>query len=92
MAKKRKSASARKAPPAVKAHDQRERAAPVAGDAVVWPAGVEKRYGISSVTRWRWERTGTLPQRDIHVGGRSGWRPETLQIFEQRSTTNSPQA
>lgn len=68
------------APP--KPHDSRKRAAPIAGNAVVWPAGVQQRYGISDVTRWRWERAGTLPPRDVHVGGRSGWKPETLSAFE----------
>ena len=63
-------------------HDLRKRPAPIAGDAVIWPAGVERRYGVSPVTRWRWERDGDLPKRDIHVGGRSGWRPETLALFE----------
>jgi predicted DNA-binding transcriptional regulator AlpA len=63
--------------------DRRKRGAPVAGTAVVWVAGVEKRYGISSVTRWRWERDGKLPPRDVHIGGRSGWRPETLLAAER---------
>lgn len=54
-----------------------------AGTAVVWPAGVESRYGIAPVTRWKWERDGKLPARDVHIGGRSGWRPETLAAAEQ---------
>lgn len=58
------------------------RRAPHAGTAVIWPAGVEQRYGVSPVTRWRWERAGKLPPRDIHIGGRSGWRPETLAAAE----------
>jgi hypothetical protein len=78
MAPKKKSRRA-KAP---KPEDARTRPAPIAGTAVVWPAGVEQRYGISDITRWRWERAGKLPPRDIHVGGRSGWRPETLASFE----------
>lgn len=64
--------------------DQRKRAAPLQGTHVVWPAGVEARYGISPVTRWRWERDGTLPARDVHVGGRSGWKPGTLSTWEQK--------
>lgn len=63
--------------------DNRNRTAPVRGEAVVWAAGVERRYGISPVSRWRWERAGKLPPRDVHVGGRSGWRPETLEQFER---------
>lgn len=55
------------------------RRARTAGTRCVWPGGVELRYGISKPTRWRWERDGLLPPRDVHVGGRAvGWRPETL--------------
>lgn len=63
--------------------DKRRRPAPLAGTAVVWPSGVQMRYGISAVTLWRWERNGGLPARDVYVGGRSGWRPETLEEFER---------
>lgn len=55
---------------------------PTEGSRVVWPLGVERRYDISAVTRWRWERTGRLPQRDVAIGGRTGWRPETLNMHE----------
>lgn len=67
--------------------DKRKRAAPLEGSAVIWPAGVQKRYGISGVTRWRWERDGNLPPRDVHLGTRSGWRPETLIAAEQSRQT-----
>jgi hypothetical protein len=70
-------------------NDLRKRPAPVQGAAVVWPAGVEARYGISAVTRWRWEREGTLPARDVHVGGRDGWRPETLEAFERNRSSGA---
>jgi predicted DNA-binding transcriptional regulator AlpA len=63
--------------------DRRKRPAPVCGTAVVWPAGLEQRYGISAPTRWRWERDGLLPARDVHIGGRTGWRPETLEAAER---------
>jgi hypothetical protein len=56
------------------------------GTSVIWPRGVEERYGISAVTRWRWEHTGKLPARDVSIGGRSGWRPETLAAAESRKT------
>ena len=52
--------------------------APHEGTSVVWPSGVEARYGISAVTRWRWEKQGRLPPRDINIGGKTGWKPETL--------------
>lgn len=55
---------------------------PHEGTAVIWASGVEKRYGISAPTRWRWERSGKLPPRDIDVGGKTGWRPETLAAAE----------
>lgn len=56
---------------------------PSQGTAVVWPSGVEARYGIKPVTRWRWERAGKLPPRDVHIGGRDGWKPETLEAAER---------
>ena len=56
--------------------------APTEGTRVVWPSGVERRYDVSSVTRWRWERTGRLPPRDIRIGGRTGWHPTTLDQLE----------
>lgn len=52
--------------------------APREGSAVVWPKGVEERYGISACTRWRWEREGKLPARDVSIGGKTGWKPSTL--------------
>ena len=54
------------------------------GTGVVWPKGVEERYGITYITRWRWERAGLSPPRDVHIGGHSGWRPETLAAAESR--------
>jgi predicted DNA-binding transcriptional regulator AlpA len=49
------------------------------GTACVWPRGVELRYDISAPTRWRWEKLGMLPPRDVFVGGKAvGWKPETL--------------
>ena len=75
MARKQRSKQSQRVP---KSKDQRKRAAPIEGTEVVWPAGVELRYGISSITRWRWERAAKLPARDVHIGGRSGWKPETL--------------
>jgi predicted DNA-binding transcriptional regulator AlpA len=62
---------------------RRPRAGRRNGTHVVWPAGLEDRYGISAPTRWRWEREGKLPPRDVFVGGRAiGWRPETLAASE----------
>ncbi len=52
------------------------------GNAVVWPRGAEERYGISPPTRWRWEKSGRLPPRDVNLGGKTGWRPETLEAAE----------
>jgi hypothetical protein len=60
--------------------------APHEGTKVVWPAGVERRYDISTVTRWRWERAGRLPPRDVSIGGRTGWKPETLNAAEAVSS------
>lgn len=57
--------------------------APRTGTAVIWPKGLEERYGISAPTRWRWEKSGRLPPRDINLGGKTGWRPETLAHAER---------
>ncbi len=56
---------------------------PRAGTAVIWPGGVQERYGVSHITRWRMERDGRLPPRDFFIGGVAvGWRPETLAVAE----------
>ena len=65
----------------------KRRHAKIRGDRVIWPGGVELMYGISAVTRWRWEKLGVLPPRDFHIGSQSGWRPETLAANEHRGPT-----
>jgi predicted DNA-binding transcriptional regulator AlpA len=55
----------------------------LAGSAVIYPRGLEERYGWSAPTRWRAERDGRVPPRDFFIGGRAvGWRPETLAAAE----------
>jgi hypothetical protein len=66
---------------------RKNRHAPLAGDVVVWPSGCERRYGISAITRWRWEKSGRLPPRDVDIGGKTGWRPETLAAAETLTTS-----
>ena len=62
---------------------KRKRARSV-GTRCVWPSGVENRYDISPPTRWRWEKDGKLPARDVFVGGIAiGWRPETLEAADR---------
>lgn len=68
----------------------KRRRGPHQGTAIVWPIGIERRYGISTVTRWRWEKLGKLPARDITVGGRTGWRPETLVAAENEVLIDEP--
>lgn len=54
------------------------------GTRVIYPRGLEIRYGISLSTRWRWEKAGRLPIRDVYVGGVAvGWRPETIEAAER---------
>ncbi len=55
---------------------------PRQGAVVIWPSGVQERYGISAQTLWRWEKLGRLPPRDISIGGKTGWRPATLEALE----------
>jgi predicted DNA-binding transcriptional regulator AlpA len=62
--------------------DARTRGTALAGDVVIWPAGVRARYGISAPTLWRWEHSGRLPPRDFRVGDKTGWRRETLAAAE----------
>lgn len=45
---------------------------------VVWPSGLAEDLGITAVTRWRWERDGKLPKRDVSIAGRTGWKPSTI--------------
>jgi predicted DNA-binding transcriptional regulator AlpA len=55
------------------------------GTNVIWPAGLQERYGISAPTRWRWEKVGRIPPRDVHLkNGKSGWRPETIEAAERQ--------
>lgn len=50
---------------------------------VIWPHLVLRRYGITRMTRLRWEKSGRLPPRDVNMKGKTGWRPETLAAAEQ---------
>jgi hypothetical protein len=63
--------------------DKRKRPAPLSGSGVYWPSGLLERYGVSRPTLWRWERNGKIPARDVHIGGRSGWRRETIEAAER---------
>jgi hypothetical protein len=56
---------------------------PAVDDRILWPPDVQRRYRISAPTRWRWERAGKLPARDVFVGTRSGWRASTLEGAER---------
>ncbi len=71
---------------------RRRKRPPHAGTAVIWPQGVQAMYDISAPTRWRYEKSGRLPPRDVHLGSKSGWRPETLAAFARSSTTSSDAA
>ena len=52
---------------------------------VLWPADIERRYQIADSTRARWEKSGLLPARDVHIGENiSGWRRQTIEQAERR--------
>ena len=54
------------------------------GTGCIAPRGIETRYDISPVSRWRWEKTGRLPPRDVFVGGIAiGWKPATIEQAER---------
>lgn len=58
------------------------------GSRVIYPRGLELRYGISLSTRWRWEQQGKLPPRDIYIGGVAvGWNPVTIEAAERGQPT-----
>jgi predicted DNA-binding transcriptional regulator AlpA len=48
---------------------------------------VSSRYGVSSMTVWRWEKDSALnfPQ-PIRINGRRYWRIADLQAFEARQS------
>jgi predicted DNA-binding transcriptional regulator AlpA len=56
----------------------------VGGTDCIFPRGIEERFGITSATRYRWEKSGKLPPRDVYVGGKPvGWRPATIHAAER---------
>jgi predicted DNA-binding transcriptional regulator AlpA len=58
---------------------QLKKTLPFADRVVLKPGDVQLLYGISNPTRWRYERNGLLPKRDVHIGGKPiGWYRSTL--------------
>jgi predicted DNA-binding transcriptional regulator AlpA len=52
---------------------------------ILWPIAIEHRYGISKPTRWRWEKIGRLPKRDVNLAGKTGWKRSTIEAAETRA-------
>lgn len=53
---------------------------PKSAPAVLWPADVQRRYGVTNKTRWTWEREGKLPARDVYIGGEAvAWYVTTIE-------------
>jgi hypothetical protein len=72
-----------------KTHTGRPKRVRSVGTGCIWPLGIQKRYDISAPTRWRWEKCGLLPPRDVFVGGRPiGWKPETLDAADRGKITS----
>lgn len=61
----------------------------IGGTGLITPKGLEIRYGWSAPTRWRAEKSGRVPARDVCIGGRQvGWRPSTLEAAERGPSTS----
>lgn len=61
---------------------------PRAGTHIVWPKGLQERLGISSPTRWRWEKSGAIPPRDAFINGIPvGWKTATADALLDRTAT-----
>ena len=43
-----------------------------------------RRYGISQVTLWSWQKAGKFPPRALQVNGRNYWRIADIEAFEAR--------
>lgn len=63
--------------------DKRTRGAPRQGTAIIWRMGLMDRWGISAPTLWRYVRSGKIPQPDVCIADRKGWRVETIEAFER---------
>src|SRR6185437_14631461 len=50
-----------------------------AGNGIIWPKGLEERYGISKTTRWLWEQQGKLPPPCLHR-----WEADGLEARDHR--------
>jgi len=47
---------------------------------IYWPKDIESLFGISTPTRYRWEKCGKLPRRDAFLGGSPiGWMRSTIE-------------
>lgn len=54
---------------------------------------VEARYGISAMTRWRWERNEALQfPVPIQINGRKLWRLSDLERWERARAVGTSQA
>jgi predicted DNA-binding transcriptional regulator AlpA len=70
-----------------------DRQLPPAGCEILKPRDVQLLYNISAPTRWRWERNGQLPPRDVYVGGvAKGWNPATLAAARRGPAAQPPNA
>jgi predicted DNA-binding transcriptional regulator AlpA len=54
---------------------------------------VDQRYGISAMTRWRWERNAALAfPKPLRINGRCYWRVDELAAWERGRAEASPAA
>ena len=89
-----------KKPPKRRAGKQRHAAprrdpSPTADSKILWPHQLARRWSVHFTTIWKARVDGKIPAYDFKLGGRFGWRLETIEAFERQrpgaQQTTAPQ-
>lgn len=51
-------------------------------DRVLWRRDLAARYNVCRETVWRWQKAGKIPEPDVRIGDREGWRTGTIRAHE----------